>query len=136
MCTKTVVGTSWLDQFVECLNAKQQNSINNSEIESSSLFRFGDGVESQSLKQVKIPVLIGEQELLLDVDVVDNDIPLSISKPTMTKMGMKIDFLNHEVTIGNQRIKLECNKSGHYVLLLAYEECKVNLPFAKSCQFE
>ena len=136
MCTKTVVGTSWLDQFVEYLNAKQQNSINNSEIESSSLFRFGDGVESQSFKQVKILVLIGEQELLLDVDVVDNDIPLSISKPTMTKMGMKIDFLNHEVTIGNQRIKLECNKSGHYVLLLAYEECKVNLPFAKSCQFE
>ena len=30
--------------------------------------------------------------------------------------------------IGNQRIKLECNKSGHYVLPLlplAYEDCKI-----------
>ena len=46
----------------------------------------------------------------------------------MTKMGMKTDFLNHEVTIGNQRIKLECNKSGHYVLPLlplAHEDCTV-----------
>ena len=91
-CTRTVAGTSWLDQ---CLDAKQQNLTNKSEIE-SSLFRFSDDVESHGLKKVKIPVLIGEQELLLDVDVVDNDIPLLISKPTMTKMGMKIDFLNHE----------------------------------------
>ena len=46
----------------------------------------------------------------------------------MTKMGMKIDFLNHEITISNQRIKLECNKSGHYVLPLlplAHGDCKV-----------
>ena len=127
-CTKTVAGTYWLDQFIECLDAKQQNLTNKNQIESSSLFRYGEGVESQSLKQVKILVLTGEQELLLDTDVVDQNIPLLISKPTMTKMGMKIDFLNHEVTTGNQRIELECNKSGHYVLpflSLAHEDCKV-----------
>ena len=111
-CTKTVAGTSCLDQFFKCLDAKQQNLINKSEIKSSFLFRFGDGVESKSLKQVKILVLIGAQEFRLDVDV-DNDIPLLIRKPTMKKTGMKIDFLNHEVTTGNQRIKLKCNKSGH-----------------------
>ena len=118
----------WLVQFAECLDMKQQNLINKSEIKSTSLFKFGEGVESTSLKQIKIPVLIGEQELLLDVDAVDNDILLLISKPTMTKVGIKIDFLNHEVTIGNQRIKLERNKSGHYVLPLlplAHEDCKV-----------
>ena len=51
-CTKTVAGTSWLDHFFECLDVKQQNLINKSEIKRSSLFRFGDGVESKSLKQV------------------------------------------------------------------------------------
>ena len=51
-CTKTVAGTSWLDHFFECLDVKQQNLINKSEIKKSSLFRFGDGVESKSLKQV------------------------------------------------------------------------------------
>ena len=43
-------------------------------------------------------------------------------------MGMKIDFLNHEITIGCQRIKLECSKSGRYVLPLlplAHEDCNV-----------
>ena len=65
---------------------------------------------------------------IVDFDVVHNDIPLLISKPTMTKIEMKLDFLNHEVTVGNQRIKLECNKSGHYVLPLlplAHGDCKV-----------
>ena len=127
-CTKTDAAKSWLDQFVECLDAKQQNLINKSEMESSSLFRFGDGVESKSLKQVKTPVLIGEQELLLDIDVADNDISWLTSKPTMTKMGMKIDLSKNEVTIGNQRIKIEYNKSSNYVLPLlplAHEDCKI-----------
>ena len=44
-CTKTIAGTSWLDQLVEYLDAKQQNLINKCEIKSSSLFRFGDGAE-------------------------------------------------------------------------------------------
>ena len=48
----------WLVEFAECLDMKQQNLINKSEIKSSSLFRFGDGVESKSLRQVKIPVLM------------------------------------------------------------------------------
>ena len=97
--------------------------FNKSEIKSSSLFRIVDGVESKSLKQVKIPVLIGEQEFLLDVNVVDNDIPFLISKPTMTKMGIKIDFLKHEITIGNRRIKL--------MVIIYYRFCQLHMKIVK-----
>ena len=100
-----------------CKTAK----FNKSEIKSSSLFRFVDGVDS--LKQVKIPVLIGQQELLLDVDVVGNEIPFLISKPTMTKMGIKIDFLKHEITIGSQRIKL--------MVIIYYCFCQLHIKIVK-----
>ena len=40
--------------------------------------------------------------------------PLLISKDTMKRLGMKIDFSDDSVTLQKKKIKLTCTKSGHY----------------------
>ena len=37
--------------------------------------------------------------MLLEVDVVKNNIPLLISKGTMSKLGKEIDFTKHEAKV-------------------------------------
>ena len=40
--------------------------------------------------------------MLLVLHVVKNNIPLLISKGTMSKLGMKIDFIRHEADVNGQ----------------------------------
>ena len=68
---------------------------------SKFLVRFGDGVESKSIKTVNIPIVIGIKRTLLEVDVVKNNILLLISKGTVSKLGMKIDFPRHEAKLNH-----------------------------------
>ena len=74
-CTKTV-GTVWVKEYLSLLNGNDRSEAEKSTKESSSLFRFGDGKESKSLKQIKLPMCIAGKRITMDVEVVDNDIPL------------------------------------------------------------
>ena len=65
------------------------------------MVRFGDGVESKSIKTVNIPIVIGIKRTLLEVDVVKNNILLLISKGTVSKLGMKIDFPRHKAKLNH-----------------------------------
>ena len=67
----------------------------------------------------------------LDVEVVNNDIPLLISKGAMKQMGLTLDFSTDTVTLSNGKvIKLMCTSSGHYCLPLSQtllDRCEVNV---------
>ena len=66
--------------------------------------------------------------MLSEVDVLKNDIPLLVSKGTMSKLEMKIDFTRHEAEVNGQVIKLQFNSPGHYCVpltTLARENCNV-----------
>ena len=56
--------------------------------------------------------------MFLEVDVVKNNILLLISKGTMSKLGMKIDFKRHETKVNGLVIKFQHNSSGHYFVPL------------------
>ena len=47
---------------------------------SDTLFKFGDGEKIRSLRKVKIPIKIGEKDVMLQIDVVNTEIPLLLSK--------------------------------------------------------
>jgi len=95
------------------------------------MYRFGDGKESRSEKLLTIPLSIGGKNITMEVDVVSNDIPLLISKPSMTKLGMIVDFGNHIATMSNGKLlKLKCNSAGHYTIPVCEwtnENCNVVL---------
>ena len=112
-CSMMVVGKVWLDEYLGTLPAVEMEKVQ--EGSSKSVFRFGDGIETKSLKNVTIPVMIGRKRLLMDVEVIENDIPL-ISKGAMKQIGMWLDFSKDEVMIDGEVIKLMCTTTGHYCL--------------------
>ena len=115
-CTKTVSGEGRINEYIENLNKKDKKEVVCSETESKSLFRFGDGVESKSIRTVNIPIVTGSKRTLLevDVDVIKNNIPLLISKGTMSKLEVNKDFTRHEAEVHGQVFKSQSNSSAHY----------------------
>ena len=53
----------------------------------------------KSLHKVKIPASIGNQNIFIESDVVDNDIPMLLSKSAMKKANTSIDFQSDTVTM-------------------------------------
>ena len=67
-CTETVAETS--------LTESKRASIRRSERSKQSAYRFGDGVESQNIKIVHIPMLLpGNKKVEQEVDIMNNQIP-------------------------------------------------------------
>ena len=107
------------------LSEDKSHDIERSRKDGKAIFKFGDGVEKKSKYQVQIPAIIGKKEKLIVVDIVECNIPLLISKPTMIQLEMTIDFINSKATALGQRIKLETTMSGHYCIPISR--------FAESC---
>ena len=103
-CSKTVAGQLWCDEYMRLLTEDEKERI--VEKRGSSVFRFGDGKESLSTKLMTIPVCIGKKKVLLDVDIVQNEIPLLSSKGAMKQLRMKIDFKNDTANIDGTVLKL------------------------------
>ena len=57
-------------------------------------------------------------QVKLEVDVIESDIPLLLSKKAMKKAGMSIDLKDDTVTVFGRREKLLTTSNGHYCLLL------------------
>ena len=107
-----------MNEYIENLNEEDRKEVLCRETRSKSLFRFCDDVESKSIKTVNIPIVFGRKRVLLVVDVLKNNIPLLISKDTMSKLGMKKDFTRHEVEVNGQVMQSQCNSSSHYCIPL------------------
>ena len=75
-CSRTVAGQVWYDEYLSTLSERDRGEVK--EVESKSIFRFGDGVETKSIKCVSVPVFIGSNRFVLDLEVVPNQIPLLI----------------------------------------------------------
>ena len=111
-CTRTVVGRSWLNSYYDTLDEKQKKHL---VIEKCCTpFRFGDGEEIISQEKVKIPGRIGSHNILIDSNVVDCELPLLLSKPSLKKAGAVIDFLNDKMMFNGEEVDLFETKSGHY----------------------
>ena len=117
-CSKTVAGMLWLKEFINTLSASEIDKVKESP--SKSTFRFGDGIEAPSVKRVTIPIVVGDYDMSIDVEIVNNEIPLLVSKGAMKQMKLSLDFDKDTVTLANgKKIKLTCTSSGHYCLPLS-----------------
>lgn len=113
-CSQTVCGKNWLKCFQESL----EDEANITAKPSSATFKFGNGGPVKSLKKVSLPVSIGVQEINLEADVVDTDIPLLLSKNAMKKSSTVIDFNKDTAVMFGEEQKLIKTSSGHYAIPL------------------
>ena len=111
-----VLGNGWLDSYLNTLTERDAQKV----VERSSLrsFRFGDGNIKTSNKSVTIPSRIGKEDIIIKTDVTDSDLTLLLSKETMKKDDVKIDFARDKVSFLNQTVDIVFTSSGHYALPL------------------
>ena len=94
------LGNGWLDSYLNTLTERDAQKV----VDRSSLrsFRFGDGNIKTANKSVTIPSRIGKEDIVIKTDVTDSDLTLLLSKETMKKDDVKIDFARDKVSFLNQ----------------------------------
>ena len=80
---------------------------------------FGDGTTIKSVKKLALPCWIAGIRATLSTDVVDCNIHLLLSKQSMKKAKMCLNFGEDIATVGAHTIKLKCSSSGHYIIPLS-----------------
>ena len=116
-CSTTVCGTQWLKMYMDSLDDFERQQV--TESPSSATFTFGDGTTIKSVKKLTLPCWIAGIRATLSTDVVDCNIPLLLSKQSMKKAKMCLNFGEDIATVGAHTIKLKCSSSGHYVIPLS-----------------
>ena len=128
-CTKTVAGQIWLDAYLSMLSNDQLKLVKYEE--DFTVFRFGNGKESISKKMVHIPATMGKRSVGINVCIVENDLPLLLSKNSMEKAKILLDFNTGRAKIFDDWFKLKCSSSGHFMVpltaLAAYHEDQIVL---------
>ena len=93
-----------MDEFVKKLDDEQKNNIIRRP--TSAVYKFGDGERVTASYNTTIPAKIGTQNVTINVDVINKDIPLLLSRPSMEQMNTQIDLKNQEVTMLDQKVPL------------------------------
>ena len=116
-CSKTVAGKTWMDSYLDQLSDKDRSVVKM--FPCNTRFRFGDGAESISNSLVNFPAVIGNTKVSIEANVVENEVPLLLSRKSMKVAGCNLDFKNDTVEMLNgQVIKLISSKAGHYCIPL------------------
>ena len=115
-CIRSVAGEMWLKTYKDMLSEKDLQLIKYEE--TSTVFRFGDGAESVNQKLVHLPATIGKTFVMIEVAIVNNDIPLLLSTEAMMKAKMRLDFGTKKVRIFNEWFDLQRSSSDHLMIPL------------------
>ncbi|CAE7236343.1 Faim2, partial [Symbiodinium sp. KB8] len=91
-CTKSVMGTSWLQKFLDYM---KQRDIQVPLLSEQDSFRFGASRVYHATYAVIIPLKLGETWILVRAAVVHGDLPLLISRSALASLGMIYDMDSH-----------------------------------------
>ncbi len=111
-CTSSVCGKKWYDQYIDSLSPDERNSVSTQE--SKKIFRFGDGGPVTPLYASTIPAKIGNTSCSINLEVVNADIPLLLSKDAMKRASTVLDIEHDEVFMFGKQIPVEFTSTGHY----------------------
>ena len=124
-CTRTVAGQAWFSAYCDSLSESDLALVHSSKV--NTKFRFGDGEEVVSLQEVEFPVVIGVKKTMIKASIVDSEIPLLLSKASMKRAQLILNFNDDTAEILGQKVRLHCTSSGHYCIPLSntllYDGC-------------
>ena len=121
-CTSSVAGSNWLQIYIDSLpeNLKTKVQGPNKGLKS---FQFGNQGVLGSKGSYKIPIKPIGVVVMIDVDIIDSDIPLLLSKKDMKKQEMVIFLMEDKVEIKGKEVPLKTTSAGHYILPLLEDQC-------------
>ena len=123
-CTSSVCGDKWLRIYLKAI-PKNLKDLIEGPLESNKHFVFGNQGKLKATAKYNIPVRIGGEENMLQIDVIQSDIPLLLSKGDMKKIGIALDIKNDRATINDKPLILTTTTAGHYVVDLLTNSEKI-----------
>ena len=124
-CTKTVSGEKWFNNFISCLDDTALNSVKI--IPSKKVFKFGDGRKVYSKYQAIIPAKIGSKECFIQTEIVEEKIPLLLSKSSLKKADTYLNIKDDKVRMFDEDINVCMSTNGHYAVnILPDKVCNFN----------
>ena len=137
-CQRTVMGIVPFGRWESKL--RENGTIDNSlpRLETDEIFKFGNSGRLKALFRVQVPVEVFGKRSLLDLCIVAGETPLLISRATMTKLGLTIDF--HSQTITSSRLDVSAEPlsehCGHLVLNLLVNRSKAESAYKAELSHE
>ena len=116
-CNKTVCGQVWLNVYLESLDEEEIKMVKYETKEVT--FKFGDNKPSLSNKRVTLPAKICEKSVHIIAQIVDDQIPMLISRESMQMARMILNFDDDTVTAFGVKQKLIYTESGHCSIALS-----------------
>ena len=115
-CATNVCGAQWMEDFKEALTAEQKEKIR--EEPSDQYFSFGIGGTVKARCKTKVPCWLNGKRGSLTTHIVDEDMPLLLSKESLVRMNLIVDFGKALLSssTGNTVVKLWNTRSGHFAL--------------------
>ena len=114
-CSRTLMGENWFKTYKELIPEKMLKLVAGPK-ESNVAFTVGNGGKMKSLGNYVIPVQINGTQVMLSVELVKSDIPLLLSKSTMEKCGIILNFAESKITAFGQTNNLRTTSIGHPVI--------------------
>ena len=85
-------------------------------VESNTPFKFGDGKTVFSKSKATFPAKIGRVDCFIESEIVDCEIPLLLSKPSLKRAQTVLDLSNDKASMFGQQIEVYSTSSGHYCI--------------------
>ena len=119
-CTKTVSGENWFQNYLKCLDDTALNKVR--VIPSEKTFKFGDGRKIVSNFQATIPAKIGSTDCFIQTEIVNENIPLLLSKTSLKKAETLLNLKEDKVKMFNEDVDIHYSSNGHYAVRILPEK--------------
>ena len=116
-CTSSVSGQKWMNIFLASAPGEIKKLIKGP-YKSKKTFQFGNEGILPTTMAYTIPIIVAGQQHFIEVDVIDSDIPLLMSKSHMKKLGITLNMANDTATIMGKPIRVDTTSAGHFILNL------------------
>ena len=117
-CSKSVMGTGWMQRYVEM--AKEMG-LEVPIVHEKENFKFGASRVYESNYAGIVTFVIGNSWVAVKAAVVHGEVPLLISRPALASIGTILDIANNMATftaLGVKNLKLIETASGHPAVLI------------------
>ena len=116
-CTASVAGEKWMEIFLSSVPSELTEMINGP-YESKKTFQFGNQGILPTKKAYTIPIVVAGKQHQIEVDIIDSDIPLLMSKTHMKQLGITLNMANDTASINGRPIRVDTTSAGHFILNL------------------
>ena len=124
-CTKTVAGELWLQNYLKNLD---DPLLNQEELlESHKDFKFDDGCEVIATSKAKFPAQIGNTKCFIKAEIVQEKIPLLLSKTSFKKGGTVLNLQNDNIKMFNEDMEVTTSSNRLFA---------INILPDKTCNFD